>query len=89
MPDIRTKANMTAAFDTFIEFAESPTGALGVNPVRRVFADAKSGRKFTFQYLADCPDLTCPDLTCPDLTCPDLTCPDLTSPDWTCPEIPA
>ena len=56
MPDIRTKANMTAAFDTFIEFAESPTGALGVNPVRRVFADAKSGRKFTFQYLADCPD---------------------------------
>ena len=62
MPDIRTKANMTAAFDTFIEFAESPTGALGVNPVRRVFADAKSGRKFTlpkefqsqFQYLADC-----------------------------------
>ena len=63
LPDIRTKANMTAAFDTFLEFALSPTGSLNPqNPVRRVFADAKSGRKFKslkefqshFQYLADC-----------------------------------
>ena len=47
LPDIRAKANMTAAFDTFLEFALSPTGSTGgVNPVRRVFADAKSGRRF-------------------------------------------
>ena len=47
LPDIRAKANMTAAFDTFLEFALSETGStVGEVPTKRVFADAKSGRRF-------------------------------------------
>ena len=47
LADIRSKANMTAAFDTFLEFALSETGStVGEVATRRVFADVKSGRRF-------------------------------------------